>query len=100
VEQQEKHRYNTLVHEDQESEQSSALEPVSLQCKELLLAKHKTEVLREMLQTSNLINIDEISLHSSDDSNFLSSTDKKLSEIEQQLGPHLSRSSLAISRFK
>ena len=56
----------------------------------IIMAKHKTEVMREMLHTTDLINLDDISLHSSDDSDIISSTEKKLSEFEQQMDNQIS----------
>ena len=62
------------------------------------LAKHKTDIMREMLHTKYEVNIDEISLHSSDGSDIISSTEKKLSELERDLQNQLSRSSLTYSK--
>ena len=58
----------------------------NLELKKIMVEKHRTEVMREMLQTDTLINFENISLHSSDASNIITSTDKKLSELEQRLG--------------
>lgn len=54
--------------------------------------------MREMLHTKYEVNIDEISLHSSDGSDIISSTEKKLSELERDLQNQLSRSSLTYSK--
>ena len=43
--------------------------------------------------------MDEISLHSSDGSDIISSTEKKLSELEEKMNNQLSRSSLALSKM-
>lgn len=51
----------------------------------MMIAKHKTEIMRDMLATKDLINFDEISLHSSDGSDIISSTEQKLSELERQI---------------
>lgn len=64
----------------------------------ILIAKHKTDIMREMLHTNNVINIDDISLHSSDGSDIISSTDRKLSENGREMANQLSRSSLALSK--
>ena len=65
----------------------------------IMFNKHKTEVMREMLQIKNVINLDEISLHSSDGSDIISSTEKRLSGIEEKMNNQLSRSSLALSKM-
>ena len=41
--------------------------------------------MREMLHTKYEVDIDAISLHSSDGSDIISSTEKKLSELERDL---------------
>ena len=64
----------------------------------IMFAKHKTEIMREMLQTKIAINLEEISLHSSDGSDIISSTEKKLSELEEKMNMQLSKSSLAMSK--
>lgn len=71
----------------------------NMELKNIMLEKHRTEVMREMLQEDTFINFDDISLHSSDGSNIITSTDKKLSELEQQIGKTLSRSSQALSKL-
>ena len=59
---------------------SEAVLGENLEMKSIILAKHKTDIMREMLQTKNLIDLDKISLHSSDGSDIISSTEKKISE--------------------
>lgn len=51
----------------------------------MIIAKHKTEIMRDMLATKDVINFDDISLHSSDGSDIISSTEQRLSELERQI---------------
>ena len=64
-----------------------------------MVEKHRTVVMREMLQTDTMINFDEISLHESDGTNIISSTDKKLSELEQRIEKTISHGSLTLSKL-
>ena len=66
----------------------------------VMISKHKTDIMREMLFTKTLINFDEISLHSSDGEDIISSTDKKLSEIEERVNNQLSSSSISLTKSK
>ena len=66
--------------------------------KSKLLTKFKTDVMREMLLTDNRIDLEKISLHSSDGSDVITSTDKKLSAKQAELTDGISRSSLALSK--
>lgn len=83
VESQETQRLNSLIGEGGEhrsSDQSYG------SIKSMMMAKHKTEIMREMLTTSNLVDIAEISIHSSDASDIISDKDKKLGALEEQIG--------------
>lgn len=64
-----------------------------------MVSKHKHDILREMLHTTHVIDLDEISLHSSDGSDIMGSTDKKLSEITENVTKQMSRSSLTFSKM-
>ena len=64
-----------------------------------MVSKHKHDILREMLHTTHVIDIDDISLHSSDGSDIMGSTDKKLSEIEENVKNQMSRSSITFSKI-
>ena len=97
VEKQETQRILTL-HEDFEQENKEIQDVLPGKARNIMFAKHKTDIMREMLQIKNVINIDEISLHSSDGSDIISSTEKKLSELEEKMNIQLSKSSLALSK--
>lgn len=71
----------------------------NLELKKIMVEKHRTVVMREMLQTDTMINFDEISLHESDGTNIISSTDKKLSELEQRIEKTISHGSLTLSKL-
>lgn len=92
IEKQETQRIRALQ-EDFASENREIEDLLGDRTKHIMITKHKTEILREMLKQRNVINIDEISLHSSDGSDILSSTEKKLSELEEKMNNQLSRSS-------
>ena len=46
-----------------------------------------------------MIDLDKISLHSSDGSDIISSTEKKISEKQNQIGGNLSQGSLTLSKL-
>ena len=69
----------------QENKEIQDMLNVGAKNRNIMFAKHKTEIMREMLQTKIAINLEEISLHSSDGSDIISSTEKKLSELEEKM---------------
>ena len=51
----------------------------------MMIEKHKTVIMREMLKSQNFTNIADISLHSSDASDIISDEEKNLESLGIQI---------------